>query len=232
MKRSILSLVVLMVLIVAPAPGVLAGGWAVVELTEPLPAVVAGDPVPIRFQVLQHGTHPFEGARPEITLTHRASEEVTTLTAAATEDDPAMYEATLELAEPGEYKWTSFADPCPFTAMPTLHVLASADAAADDAGAADKADPGGPVLEMKILESSFAPGALTVAPGTTVRWTNTSVVPHQVVWTSLAIDDSGILAQGESFEVTLEEEGSYAFFCGPHPNMYGTITVSADAPAA
>ena len=232
MKRPILTVIILLALAMLPVPGVLAGGWAVVELTEPMPAVVAGEPVSIRFQVLQHATHPFEGARPEITLTHRETETVTKVQAAATADDPATYEATLELEESGSYKWTIAAEPFPFTAMPTLHVLASAGAAANEAGAAEEAKPGGSVVEMQILESSFAPGSLTVAPGTTIRWTNTSVVPHQVVWTSLAVDDSGILAQGESFEVTLDEEGDYAFFCGPHPNMYGTIIVSADAPAA
>jgi len=231
-KRPILTLVVLIALTMLPVPSVLAGGWAVVVLTEPMPAVVAGEPVSIRFQVLQHAQQPFTGSHPEITLTHRGSEQVTSVKAAATADDPAIYEATLELAEPGSYKWTISADPFPFTAMPTLHVLESADAAADDADAAEEAKSGKSVVEMQILESSFAPGSLTVAPGTTVRWTNTSIVPHQVVWTSLALDDAGILAQGESFEITLDEEGSYAFFCGPHPNMYGTITVSADAAAA
>jgi plastocyanin len=228
-KRTFRSVVVLLALIALPAPGALAGGWAVVELTEPIPAVVAGEPVTVSFRVLQHATHPLAGAHPDITLTHRESGEVTKVLAVATVDDPAVYEATLELAEPGAYKWSISAEPFPFTAMPTLHVLTLADAAVDDAPAA-KAD--GEVVEVEILDASFAAGSLTVAPGATIRWTNTSVVPHQVVWTSLALDDSGILAQGESFEATLTEEGSFAFFCGPHPNMYGVITVSADAPAA
>jgi plastocyanin len=75
-----------------------------------------------------------------------------------------------------------------------------------------------------IRDGTFAP-ALTVAAGTTVTWTNEDWAPH----TATAEDgsfDSGRLNQGDSFEQTFDEPGTFSYHCSFHPGMMGSIVVT------
>jgi plastocyanin len=93
----------------------------------------------------------------------------------------------------------------------------SADAAADEASAE--------ATSVTIAEFAFTPAELTVAAGTTVTWTNEDWAPH----TATAEDgsfDSGRLNQGDSFEYTFDDPGTYAYFCSFHPGMMGSIVVT------
>ena len=79
--------------------------------------------------------------------------------------------------------------------------------------------------ENEIIIAGFAfTGDFEVAVGTTVTVTNTDTAPH--TWTAAdgSFDSSG-LAQGDSFEFTFTEAGTFDFFCNIHPSMTGTITV-------
>jgi plastocyanin len=208
-----------------PAAPALAGGWAVVELTRPVPTVVVDTPAVIQFRVLQHAQpdHALKGANPVVTLKHRESEAVTTITAAAMKDDPSVYEATLLLDAAGEYKWNIAAGAFPATAMPTLRVFASVEEAKtfEEESGAD-----GDVVDISILDSAFSSATLEIPAGTTVRWTNTSPMPHQVAWSDLQLDDSPLLAQDETYEMTFDQPGTHTYFCGPHPYMVGVIVVT------
>lgn len=221
-------------LIVAPvvlrAYSVDAGGWAIVELAEPVPVAVVGEPVTIRFRVLHHAIPDGEvtGMEPVVTLKHRETGEILRVRAEPGTDDPAVYEATLRFDVVGAYKWNIAADPFPPTAMPTLHVFASADDAMNDAMAPEVS---GPVVEIAILDSAFSPGGIRIEPGTTVRWTNTSPLPHQVAWSDLSLDDAPLLRQDEIYEMTFNEPGTYTYYCGPHPWMTGEIVVTGIAEA-
>ncbi len=83
--------------------------------------------------------------------------------------------------------------------------------------------------------TAFTPNELTVPAGTTVRWENADRMPHTV--TSGSSDgsvgtpdgqwDSGVLETGATFEFTFADEGSYRYFCQPHPWMIGEVTVTA-----
>ena len=77
---------------------------------------------------------------------------------------------------------------------------------------------------VKIVDFEFTPPEITVAAGTEVTFTNDDTSPH----TATADDDSfdtGDLDQGASGEVTLDEPGTYAYFCNIHNYMTGSITV-------
>ncbi len=79
---------------------------------------------------------------------------------------------------------------------------------------------------VTIQNFAFSPASLEVAVGTTVTWTNQNSAPH----TATADDgsfDTGQLAQGQSGSVTFDTAGTFAYFCAIHPNMRGTITVTA-----
>ena len=83
---------------------------------------------------------------------------------------------------------------------------------------------------VDIVDLAFEPANLKVEPGTTVTWTNTGVAPH----TATAKDssfDSGTLESGATFEQTFTDPGRYDYLCQIHPDMTGTIEVTATGPA-
>lgn len=86
------------------------------------------------------------------------------------------------------------------------------------------------VAVVTILNYAFNPASITVAPGTTVVWTNRDNVAHTVT-----ADDgswgSGTLAQGGMFSHTFTTAGTYAYHCAIHPGMTGSVIVTASAEA-
>jgi len=88
------------------------------------------------------------------------------------------------------------------------------------------ADP----VEATIVNFAFMPSTIEVASGSSVTWINLDSAPHTV--TSGSPDapdgrfDSGLLEEGETFEMTFDEAGTYEYFCDRHPRMRGQITVS------
>jgi plastocyanin len=80
------------------------------------------------------------------------------------------------------------------------------------------------VQEVKIDNFSFAPASITVAAGTTVRWTNRDDIPHNIVSSEHSFK-SKVLDTDEQFSYTFDKPGTYAYSCGLHPRMQATITV-------
>ena len=82
--------------------------------------------------------------------------------------------------------------------------------------------------DVAIQGYLFGPKALTVPVGSTVTWTQSDATKHTVTGgdaTAKVLLDSENLAEGDTYEVSFEEVGSFAYFCVFHPNMQGTITV-------
>jgi plastocyanin len=64
-----------------------------------------------------------------------------------------------------------------------------------------------------------------VPVGTTVVVTNTDSTQH--TWTALdGTFDSGALGEGDTFEFTFTEAGTFDYRCNFHPSMTGTIVVT------
>jgi plastocyanin len=79
---------------------------------------------------------------------------------------------------------------------------------------------------VTIDNFSFGPTTLTVAPGTTVIWTNNDDDPHTVVSaTEPKLMKSPPLDTGETFAYTFDKPGTYKYFCTVHPRMQGTVVV-------
>jgi plastocyanin len=76
---------------------------------------------------------------------------------------------------------------------------------------------------IDIQDFAFAPTELTVAAGTEVVWTNRDPAPHTVTAEDGSFD-SGEIAPGETFSITLES-GEVAYACLIHPDMQGSIRV-------
>jgi len=90
-------------------------------------------------------------------------------------------------------------------------------AAADPAAALET-----PLIE--IQKFAFAPKEVTVAPGTTIAWTNRDETPHTISaqdrhFVSKAMDT------GDRYEYTFTEEGDFSYFCTLHPFMTGIVHV-------
>ena len=83
--------------------------------------------------------------------------------------------------------------------------------------------------EVEIENMSFGPSSITVKKGTTVTWTNKDSVQHDVSpddGDSAAFSGSELLSKDESYNFTFNTPGTYAYHCGPHPQMTATVTVT------
>lgn len=104
----------------------------------------------------------------------------------------------------------------------------------------------GEVVEVEIVEDggdapfAFEDEEITIEPGTTVRWVHTHDVRHTVTSTDSLEDkqpdgvfDVELDAEGQIFEHTFEEPGTYHYYCKPHSSfMEGTIHVEAGGDGA
>jgi plastocyanin len=83
---------------------------------------------------------------------------------------------------------------------------------------------GGTTAEIKISGFAFDPTPLTVTVGTTVTWTNEDGAAHTIV-SDTGVWTSPRLGQGDTFSFTFDTAGTYAYHCGIHSSMAGSITV-------
>jgi plastocyanin len=82
------------------------------------------------------------------------------------------------------------------------------------------------VVHVTIQNFAFSPQTITVAPGTTVVWTQKDSAPHNVTSDTNAWPASANLSPGQTFSHTFAKAGSYAYHCSVHPNMVATVIVS------
>ena len=85
-------------------------------------------------------------------------------------------------------------------------------------------DSKGATVDVKVDNFSFSPATITIAAGTTVKWTNRDDIPHTVVnddqkFASKALDTD------ESYSYTFTKPGTYPYFCSIHPKMTGKVIV-------
>ncbi|MEJ0001787.1 MAG: cupredoxin domain-containing protein [bacterium] len=78
---------------------------------------------------------------------------------------------------------------------------------------------------VEIRDSAFSPAYLTVKKGTKVTWENYDQMSHTVTSDSGKLLDSGSLAEGSTYSLTLSTAGIYTYHCALHPNMKATIVV-------
>ena len=83
---------------------------------------------------------------------------------------------------------------------------------------------------VAIRKFAFAPKEITIAPGTTLVWTNHDETPHTII----ASDGSFVskaMDTDDRFEHTFSVPGDVTYFCTLHPYMTGIVHVRADAAA-
>jgi plastocyanin len=79
--------------------------------------------------------------------------------------------------------------------------------------------------EVNIDNFAFTPQELTVKAGTAVVFRNRDDILHVVVGTNGEFH-SKALDTDDSFSFTFAKAGTYAYFCGLHPQMQGRIVVT------
>lgn len=100
--------------------------------------------------------------------------------------------------------------------------------AAPETPAADGDTETDSAASVGIAGSRFDPLEISIAVGDTVSFTNTDPFAHTVTANdgqTLSFD-SGEFGQDETFEVTFDEAGSFAYFCEIHPTMRASVVVS------
>jgi plastocyanin len=110
--------------------------------------------------------------------------------------------------------------------MPPLKLMVGAAAAAvlgfGAIGVALAAGPAGTTVDIDNF--TFSPPTITVAAGTTVKWTNNDDIPHTV----RAVDGSfhsKAMDTSDSYAFTFAKPGVYSYFCSLHPKMVGKVVV-------
>lgn len=82
-------------------------------------------------------------------------------------------------------------------------------------------------VDMKNIQ--FNPKTLTVNKGTTVTWTNSDSVGHDVTKETgpgpKFQSGTGDIGSGETYKVTFNDPGTVKYECTVHPGMTGQIVV-------
>ena len=80
--------------------------------------------------------------------------------------------------------------------------------------------------EIPIVNFTFTPATLTVAPGTAVTWVNNDEEPHNVVNVGgQSRLFKSVLDGGDKYTFVFDKAGTYKYICSVHPRMEGTIVV-------
>lgn len=115
-------------------------------------------------------------------------------------------------------------------ALAALSLLGAACGGDDEPAAAEA--PAGDTATVTIQTFDFQPDPLTVAAGTTITFENMDAIDHTVTAGTREsptpdVFDGQLPEQGATFELTLDEPGTYDYFCEIHPGpgMTGQIVV-------
>lgn len=89
--------------------------------------------------------------------------------------------------------------------------------------------PAAPSIEAEMDQRSlkFVPNVVVVSPGSTVAFTNSDRVMHNVFHPPKggSAFDLGLFGPGEKRSYAFKNEGAYVVFCHVHPEMVGYVVV-------
>jgi amicyanin len=87
-----------------------------------------------------------------------------------------------------------------------------------------------PVETNQVTYKGFAvvQKTIKVKKGTTVTWTNQDTAKHDVTpdTETAEFKASELFGKGQTYSVTFNTPGTYAYHCSPHPYMKGTVEVT------
>ncbi len=77
---------------------------------------------------------------------------------------------------------------------------------------------------IDIQGFAYSPSSITINVGDTIVWTNYDSASHTVTSNDGTFDSGGI-STGSTFSFTFTNAGTFNYYCSPHPNMTGSVTV-------
>jgi hypothetical protein len=172
---------IMLVLMLAVVPAVLAGGWAVITLDEMPGEIRPGEPWTVGFTVLQHGESPIhrfdDGSpiQPKLTATNTATGERVEATGTPTDE---VGHFTVEVTFPSEGSWEWTIEPWPLigqTIFEPLQVVAApvapvmSEAVVEPAVVAPVAPADEPATAPQPAVVATTPVAAT-SPAASLRW--------------------------------------------------------------
>ena len=80
-------------------------------------------------------------------------------------------------------------------------------------------------VTIDIKNFEYSQPALTINKGDTVKWVQMDSVAHTVTSDTDAWTESPSLKNGESFEHTFTDAGTFTYHCMHHPYMKGKVIV-------
>jgi plastocyanin len=78
---------------------------------------------------------------------------------------------------------------------------------------------------VSLQNLAFRPGAIRVASGATVQFTNNDGITHNVTFSSAAITGATDFATGTRSVLMPAAPGTYAYHCTIHAGMAGSVVV-------
>ena len=78
---------------------------------------------------------------------------------------------------------------------------------------------------VTIAGFAFAPATLTVKAGASVTWTNEDSATHTVKWEDGSPASGSLTSGGSPYSRTFDAPGTFAYVCGIHSSMKGTVVV-------
>jgi plastocyanin len=85
----------------------------------------------------------------------------------------------------------------------------------------------GATIPVSIENFAFSPSMIAARAGDVIVFTNNDTVPHTVTQsTTEGGFQSDPIAPGTTYTLTIDEPGTYEFYCEFHPAMTGTIIAS------
>jgi plastocyanin len=93
-------------------------------------------------------------------------------------------------------------------------------------GTGTKGGTAGPgTNEVWIQSMAFNPSVITVAAGTTIKWTNKEAITHTVT-SKTDLFDSGPIGSNGTFSFTFPSAGTFDYHCTIHPSMVASVVVN------
>jgi plastocyanin len=80
------------------------------------------------------------------------------------------------------------------------------------------------VIQVKMINFTYAPDPLKVPVGTTVRWVNYDDDPHNVVAEDKSFK-SKLLDKNQDYSYTFNKKGTFTYICSIHPKMVGKVVI-------
>jgi plastocyanin len=74
--------------------------------------------------------------------------------------------------------------------------------------------------------NSYSPNPATARVGQTVAWRNSHSQTHTATADGGSFNTGSIAPGSTSAPITMNGAGTFAYHCGPHPSMVGTLQVN------